>query len=186
MWQSKKKSDTKNRELLYNGIPLIFESMKPNNWGKFILNYCASFFERLDQKFFVKGPGQNSDFGIGRFFWEKNINLLMFIGFIPFGRAISLSNKNAANYSFCIGVNTETMPSNKDLNCSNMQVHYRYSNIKNWLYVPIEYPIKKENGKFSEELMEATTDTLVTVMKISRLCLELSFQRFINSRNKTK
>lgn len=110
----------------------------------------------------------------------------MFIGFIPFGRAISLSNKNAANYSFCIDVNTETMPSNKDLNCSNMQVHYRYSNIKNWLYVPIEYPIKKENGKFSEELMEATTDTLITVMKISRLCLELSFQRFINSRNKTK
>ena len=39
------------------------------------------------------------------------------------------------------------MPSNKDLNCSNMQVHYRYSNIKNWLYVPIEYPIKKEKDQ---------------------------------------
>ena len=91
----------KNENPAFNGIPLRFGSSEPNSKQKEILDFCSAYLETLDDSFFIKGAGQNSEYGTGRYFWERQIDMLLFIGFVP-----SFEKKHP-EYAFSISVNTE-------------------------------------------------------------------------------
>lgn len=65
--------DAERAELLYGGIPLRFGSTEPNERQKEILDFCNAYLATLDGQFFIKGTGQNSQYGTGRYFLEKKL-----------------------------------------------------------------------------------------------------------------
>lgn len=169
-------AESENNEPSYSGVPLRFGSTEPDERQSEILDFCSEFLNSLDNQFFVKGTGQNSEYGTGRYFWEQKTDLLMFIGFVP-----QFETDNP-DFAFSVSVNTETPFSENTLapfDCLQVTDNSE----ENWIYVPIRHEVKKENGEFSAELMEAAKNALISAMKIARLSLESTLQSFISSRN---
>ena len=159
-------------ELTANGIPLKFGSTEPNEQQKSILDFCNAYLETLDSNFFIKGVGQNSEYGTGRYFWESKIDLLLWIGFTP-----SLQKENP-DYALSVAVNTET-PLSEDIvaECNALQITDNAE--ENWVYVPINAKLEKLGGRYTKALREAADSALVTTMKIARKSLESTMQKFI-------
>ena len=159
-------------ELTANEIPLKIGSTEPNERQKSILDFCNAYLETLDSTFFIKGVGQNSEYGTGRYFWESKIDLLLWIGFVP-----SLQSRNP-DYALSLAVNTET-PLSEDIvaDCNALQITDNAE--ENWVYVPINAGLEKIGGRYTKALREAADSALVTAMKIARKSLESTMQKFI-------
>ena len=172
----------KNENPVFNGIPLRFGSSEPNSKQKEILDFCSAYLETLDDSFFIKGAGQNSEYGTGRYFWERQIDMLLFIGFVP-----SFEKKNP-KYAFSISVNTEIPLDADDLSEFNA-LQVREDEFENWIYLPIKYSLKKDGAFYPKELREACDKALADAMKIARKSLERTLERFISQKaaeNQTK
>ena len=163
--------DVERTELLYSGIPLRFGSTEPNERQKEILDFCNAYLATLDGQFFIKGMGQNSQYGTGRYFWERKIDLLMWIGFTP-----SLQTEQSA-YAFSVAVNTET-PLDEETLAPFSALQVADNAEENWVYVPIKCDLKANAGRFGVEARAAADDALFSAMKIARKSLDLSLQKF--------
>lgn len=172
----------KNEETAFDGVPLRFGSSEPDTKQKEILDFCSAYLETLDDSFFIKGAGQNSEYGTGRYFWESQIDMLLFIGFVPD------FEKNHPEYAFSISVNTENPLDAEDLSGFNA-LQIRESEYENWIYLPVKCPLKKDGAFYPKELREACDKALVDAMKIARKSLERTMERFISQKaaeNQTK
>lgn len=163
-------------EPVYNGIPLRFGSSEPHGQQSRILDFCTSYLNTLDDKFFVKGVGQNSEYGTGRYFWESKIDLLMWIGFTP-----SLQEKHSG-YTFSVAVNTETpLPAESLVDFNALQITDGPD--ENWVHVPIMTSEEKDCDLYSPHLHKSVDTALCGAMKIARKSLEntmyASMKRFI-------
>lgn len=152
-----------------NEVPLKFGSTQATSEEKAILGFCGAYLDSLPKEFFVQGAGQNSEYGIGRYFWERNLDLLMFIGFVP-----PLQEENP-DFAFSISINTERPLSEEMLaQCKVLQKTDGES--ENWIYAPIEcgfVPNSTTIGKEMPPSIKKTVDTsLKTVMQIARTALE--------------
>lgn len=163
-------------EVVFDNIPLRFESRNPDFREEKILEFCKAYLNTLDDSFFVKGVGQNSDYGTGRYFWEYKMDLLMWIGFTP------ASHIKDCEYSFSIAVNTEiTLPADYIESIGALQI--TESADENWVYVPIRCSQESlEKNTYPKELLEATDKALFTAMEISRKALKSMMQNFIMQR----
>lgn len=159
-------------DLSFANTPLRFGSTEPNTKQKEILDFYSAYLETLDSAFFVKGAGQNSEHGTGRYFWEKQIDMLMFIGFVP------RFEKEHPECAFSVSVNTET-PLPKDTLTEYNALQITDNAEENWLYVPISCDLKKNGALYPKKLREATDKALVCAMKIARESLESTMQKFI-------
>ena len=160
-------------EIVFNGFPLKFGSRKPDNQERKILEFCDAYLNTLDDSYFVKGVGQNSDYGTGRYFWENKIDLLMWIGFT------SSNKEEGSEYMFSIAVNTEVvLPEDYIAEIGALQV--TESTDENWVYVPICCNQKSlEKNSYPKELREATDKALFTAIKISRKAPDCMMHKFI-------
>ena len=138
----KENIESEDNEPSYNDVPLRFGSNEPNERQSEILDFCTEFLNSLDNQLFVKGSGQNSEYGTGRYFWEQKIDLLMWIGFTP-----SVS-EGIPDFGFSVAVNSETPISEKALTLFDC-FQVTDNSEENWIYVPISCEVKKENGEFS-------------------------------------
>lgn len=165
----------KSDDPFVDGIPLRFGSSIPNEKQKQILDFCNAYLETLDGEFFVKGTGQNSEYGTGRYFWESKIDLLMFIGFTP------SFLKSHPEYALSVCINTEKRLSETELADFNV-LQITDGEDENWIYVPIRCAIGKEDGLYTNQLRVATDTALFTVMQIARKTLEINMNNFINKK----
>ena len=172
----------KNEETAFDGVPLRFGSSEPDTKQKEILDFCSAYLETLDDSFFIKGAGQNSEYGTGRYFWERHIDMFFFIGFVP------SFEKNHPEYAFSISVNTENPLDAEDLSGFNA-LQVRENEYENWIYLPIKFPLRKDGAFYPKELREACDKALADAMKIARKSLERTMERFISQKaaeNQTK
>ena len=125
------------------------------------LDFCGFVLDSLDEHYFVKGVGQNSDFGTGRYFWESRIDSLMWIGFTP-----TLDGADC-RYAYSVAINTETpLPSNLLAAFDCLQV--TDSDEENWIYVPIDL-----DETDSDRMLHNAKRSLKTAIEISRLALNV-------------
>ena len=153
----------------YKNVPLRFGSDEPDEVQEEILDFCESYFETLDSDYFIAGAGQNSEYGTGRYFWEKKIDLLMWIG---------LTDSLEDSFNFSVAVNTE-VPLGKEILEQFGCIQITESSDENWVYVPINCEAKKENNMYSKELLLATDKALFTAMKIARASLDSVMQKAV-------
>ena len=172
------KTDDAEEELSYGGVPLRWESKKPDEQQKKILDFCDTYLATLDDKFFEKGAAQNSVYGTGRYFWDRSLadDTVMWIGYTPL--PTMSSPIEVAPYRFSIAVNTGIPLDEKLLSGID---HFQVTEAKgdNWVYVPIKAIIQKENDLYPKELREAADTALFAAMKVARIALEDSMQKFI-------
>ena len=160
----------------FNKIPLRFGSKEPDENQARILAFCNHFLDTLDERFFIKGVGQNSEYGTGRYFWERKIDFLMFIGFTP-----SLKDENLY-YAFSIAVNTEKhIPEEYLSSFECLQI--ADNSEENWIYFPITKTIENEDGEYPSELLEAAKTALLNALKLNRIALEIEMQKFVDSQS---
>lgn len=156
-----------------NGVPLRFSSYKPNARQTSILLFCEEYLNTLDDQFFTKGVGQNSEHGTGRYFWENKINLLMWMGFEP-----RMQEKNP-DYALSIAVNTESPLPDEVLSEFNA-LQVQDDCMENWIYIPIRQPFSAVVERpYPEELFKAADEALFEAMKISRKELDDVMQKFL-------
>ena len=168
--------NTDEDETSFEDIPLAFGSSEPDENQTEILKFCNHFLDFLDEKFFIKGVGQNNKDGTGRYFWESKIDILMFIGYTPFLQ----DDKN--NYAFSIAVNTEK-PIPEEYLSSLECLQFSFNPDENWIYFPIAIMIENENGDYSPELLESAKTALLDAMKLNRILLVIDMQEYMNSKN---
>ena len=169
-------TNKEDNEFSFDDIPLAFGSSEPDENQTEILKFCNHFLDSLDEKFFIKGVGQNNKDGTGRYFWESKIDILMFIGYTPFLQ----DDKN--NYAFSIAVNTEK-PIPEEYLSSLECLQFTFNPDENWIYFPIAIMIENENGDYSPELLESAKTALLDAMKLNRILLVIDMQEYMNSKN---
>ncbi|MBR6199533.1 MAG: helix-turn-helix transcriptional regulator [Spirochaetales bacterium] len=153
--------DRYNNAVCYNGTPLRFGSTEPDAKQQSILDFCGFVLDSLDERYFIKGVGQNSEFGTGRYFWESRIDYLMWIGFTP-----TLDGADC-RYAYSVAINTETpLPSNLLAAFDCLQV--TDSDEENWIYVPIDL-----DETDSDRMLHNAKRSLKTAIEISRLALNV-------------
>ena len=153
--------DRYDNAVCYNGTPLRFGSTAPDAKQQSILDFCGFVLDSLDEHYFVKGVGQNSEFGTGRYFWESRIDYLMWIGFTP-----TLDGADC-RYAYSVAINTETpLPSNLLAAFDCLQV--TDSDEENWIYVPIDL-----DETDSDRMLHNAKRSLKTAIEISRLALNV-------------
>lgn len=169
----KKDASQEDPDLLVKGVPLRFSSYKPNARQLSILLFCEAYLNTLDDQFFTKGVGQNSEHGTGRYFWENKIEHFMWIGFEP-----RMQEKNP-DYALSIAVNTESPLPDEVLSEFNA-LQIQDDCMENWIYIPIRQPLSSVmEHPYPEELFKAADDALFDAMKISRKELDDVMQKFL-------
>ncbi len=154
------------------GTQILFDSFAPDEKQAEILSFCDSYLETLDSNFFVKGAAQNSVHGTGRYFWEKQLDFVMFIGLS------TQLKKNQSEYAF--SVCTEVSSPIEESLLSELDCKQISDGGETWIYAPIRTELEKtESGKYPASLREAADNALFTAMKASRKILEDSINRFL-------
>ncbi|MBR6200547.1 MAG: hypothetical protein IKQ61_09835 [Spirochaetales bacterium] len=101
------------------------------------LDFCGFVLDSLDEHYFVKGVGQNSDFGTGRYFWQSKLDYLMFIGITP-----TLTGDNE-RYAWSVAINTDVhLPDDTLAGFDCIQVTDEDGN---WIYIPINLTPSKDD-----------------------------------------
>lgn len=154
-----------------NNVPLRFGSTEPDEKQQKILDFCGTFLDGLDAEYFVKGAGQNSEYGTGRYFWENKIDYLMFIGVTP-----TLQGDNA-KYAYSVCVNTET-PLGDDILAKYDCLQVTNGDEENWIYVPIE--VCEADG---QRMLQNAKKSLKTAIDISREALRIMTDKVFGSLN---
>ncbi|MBP5449528.1 MAG: helix-turn-helix domain-containing protein [Spirochaetales bacterium] len=129
--------DKYDNAVTYNGTPLRFGSIEPSEKQQSILDFCGFVLDSLDEHYFVKGVGQNSEFGTGRYFWQSKLDYLMFIGLTP-----TLTGDNE-RYAWSVAINTEErLPDDTLAGFDCIQVTDEDGN---WIYIPINLTPSKDD-----------------------------------------
>ena len=152
--------DKYDNAVTYNGIPLRFGSVQPTEKQQSILDFCGFVLDSLDERYFVKGVGQNSEFGTGRYFWQSKLDYLMFIGFTP-----TLTGKNE-RYGWSVAINTEDRLPDESLtefDCIQVQ-----DEDGNWIYIPIKLSPSKDDIWLDEAKM-----SIVTALQIAQIAIDV-------------
>ncbi|MBP5707049.1 MAG: helix-turn-helix transcriptional regulator [Spirochaetales bacterium] len=148
-------------DYIANDIPFRFGSTKPDTRQQAILDFCGMFLDSLDERYFIKGVGQNSQYGTGRYFWESKIDLPMFIGFTP----TLTGTKCRYAYSVCVETG-KPLPS--DLLATFDCLQEPDGDDTNWIFVPIDL-----DETDSERMLSNAKKSLKTVIEISRIAIQV-------------
>ena len=158
--------DKYDNAVTYNGTPLRFGSTEPDAKQQSILDFCGFVLDSLDEHYFVKGVGQNSEFGTGRYFWQSKLDYLMFIGITP-----TLTGDNE-RYAWSVAINTEERLPDESLAGSDcIQVTDEDGN---WIYIPIKLSPSKDDIWLDE-----AKKSIAAALQIAQIAIELMVKECI-------
>ncbi len=152
--------DKYDNAVTYNGTPLRFGSIEPSEKQQSILDFCGFVLDSLDEHYFIKGVGQNSDFGTGRYFWQSKLDYLMFIGLTP-----TLTGDNE-RYAWSVAINTEERLPNESL--AGFDCIQVTDEDGNWIYIPIKLSPSKDDIWLDEAKM-----SIVTALQIAQIAIDV-------------
>ena len=152
--------DRYDNAVCYNGTPLRFGSTEPDAKQQSILDFCGFVLDSLDERYFIKGVGQNSEFGTGRYFWQSKLDYLMFIGITP-----TLTGDNE-RYAWSAAINTEMrLPDESLAGFGCIQVTDEDGN---WIYIPINLTPSKDDIWLDE-----AKKSIVTALQIAQIAIDV-------------
>ena len=158
--------DKYDNAVTYNGTPLRFGSIEPSEKQQSILDFCGFVLDSLDEHYFVKGVGQNSDFGTGRYFWQSKLDYLMFIGLTP-----TLTGKNE-RYAWSVAINTEDRLSDESL--TEFDCIQVTDEDGNWIYIPMAESLMDETSRLSE-----AKKAIKTALKIAGMAIKIELSNSV-------
>lgn len=165
--------ENEDDESYYKGVPLRFGSVKPVAEKAAMLDFCEAYLSSLPSQYFIKGTGQNSKYGTGRYFWESKIDMLMFIGITPPLRETHPGFAFSVALAVDEPLDEETI---SEFGCLQLT-----DEDDTWIYAPIKCDAPFAFGdELSPQQKKAADTALKAIMQVARKVLDKSLSEIFH------